>query len=115
MSAAGCGEGKPTTAGGEPAEHWVQALQDPDPKVRKKAATKLGNIGTADAAAVPALAGALKDRDAEVRAEAALALLRIGPPASEAVPALEEAAGNDKDAKVRSYATKALEKIRGGG
>jgi HEAT repeat protein len=109
----GCGEAQPLTAGGKPVSHWVQALQGPDAKARKKAATELGNVGSADPAAVPALAGALKDRDAGVRAEAALALLRIGPAAREAVPALEEAAQKDREAKVRDYAARALEKVRG--
>jgi HEAT repeat protein len=113
VAAVGCGEARPTTAGGKPVSYWVEALQDPDAKVRKKAATKLGNVGAADAAAVPALAGALKDRDAGVRAEAALALLRIGPAAREAIPALEDAARADRDARARGYAAKALEKARG--
>jgi HEAT repeat protein len=114
LLALGCGEVKPLTAGGKTVDHWVQALQSPDAKERKKAVSKLGNIGAADPAAVPALTAALKDADAGVRAEAALALLRIGPAAQEAVPALTDAAQNDRDAKVRASAAQALKKVQPG-
>jgi HEAT repeat protein len=110
----GCGESRPVTAGGKPVDHWLQALRDPDPRARKKAAVKLGNVGSADPAVVPALAEALKDADAGVQAEAALALSRIGPAAHEAVPALTDVAQRGKDARVRACAAVALEKIQGG-
>jgi HEAT repeat protein len=108
----GCGKQEPPTAGGKSVGHWVEALKDPDPRKRQRAAKKLGNVGAADPAAVPALAAALKDRDPKVRAEAALALLRVGPDAREAVPALKEAA-RDRDPAVRSCAARALEKVQG--
>jgi HEAT repeat protein len=111
---AGCGSQEPLTAGGKPVSHWVEALKSPDAKLRKTAVKKLANVGAADPAAVPALAGALKDRDAGVRAEAALGLLRIGPAAQEAVPALQEAARKDASPTVRAHAGKALEKVQGG-
>jgi HEAT repeat protein len=100
----------PTLAHGKPVEHWVQALRDPDLKVRKRAADVLGNVGAADATVVPALATALKDRDRGVREATVLALLKIGPSAQEAAPALL-LASKDADAKVRAYAIQALEKI----
>src|SRR5229473_3221703 len=106
----GCGQSPPTMVSGKPVSHWVQALQDRVPRVRKKAVEALGNVGAADPVAIPALIDALKDRDAGVRGAAVLALLKIGPDAEEAVPALTEAQ-KDKDAKVRSYAAKALERI----
>ena len=109
--AVGCGQSRPTMVGGKPVQEWMQALQDPNPKTRKKAATKLGNAGAVDSTVIPALVGALKDRDAGVRAEAVLALLRIGPAAREAFPTLREMARTDKDARVRAYAAKALEKL----
>jgi HEAT repeat protein len=108
----GCNKGQPPLAGGKPVSHWVQALDDPDPKVRKTAAAKLGNVGTADAAALPALIKALKDKDAIVRSEVILALVKFGPEARAACPALEEVQRNDANAKVRDYAAKALEKLR---
>jgi HEAT repeat protein len=109
----GCGESRPTLAGGKPVAYWVSALHDPDAGVRKKAAFKLGNVGPADPAALPALRGALEDRDAAVRCEAILALLKYGPAAREAVPALEEMQRRDPSARVRQYAAKAVEKLRG--
>jgi HEAT repeat protein len=109
----GCGKAEPPTAGGKPVGHWVEALKDPDAKVRKKAVRKLANAGAAAPAVVPALAGALKDRDPAVRAEAALGLLRIGPEARDAVPALKEAT-KDRDRTVRSHAARALEKVQAG-
>ena len=71
----GCGKEQPTLSGGKPVGHWVRTLQDPIPKMRKQAAFKLGNVGTSDPVALPALIGALKDRDAGVRREAVLAAL----------------------------------------
>ena len=50
----------------------VEALIDPEPRVREQVAWALGAIG--DEAAVPALIGALKDDNAKVRSQAAWAL-----------------------------------------
>jgi HEAT repeat protein len=108
----GCGKGQPTLAGGKPVSYWVQALHDPDARVRKKAVFKLGNAGAADASVLPALLRALKDVDAAVRCEAILALLKLGPPAREALPILGELERSDRDARVRACATRALEKLR---
>jgi HEAT repeat protein len=109
----GCGQPRAMLAGGKPVNHWLKALQNPDPKVRKTAVTKLGNIGPADSAALPAINGALKDPDAAVRCEAILALLRSGPSANEAIPTLLEMHRNDRHAQVRSYAAQALAKLQG--
>ncbi len=109
----GCGQPKAMLAGGKPIDHWLKALQNPNPKVRKTAVTKLGNIGPADSAAVLALNGALKDSDAAVRCEAILALLRTGSPANEAIPTLREMQGKDRNPQVRSYAAQALAKLQG--
>jgi hypothetical protein len=109
----GCGKAPPTLAGGKPVRYWVEALQDPDAKVRKKAASKLGNVGSADPAALPALLGALSDREATVRCEAILALVKFGPSASEALPKLADLKQHDRDARVRLYAGKAVERLEG--
>jgi HEAT repeat protein len=108
----GCGRAQAPDLG-EQVERWVRALNGADARVRKNAILKLGNVGPGDAAVFPALLGVLKDRDAGVRREAILALLKCGPAANEAVPALTEVRQHDRDAQVRSYAAKALEKLRG--
>jgi HEAT repeats len=110
LSLSGCGKTPPTMGGGK----WAEALRDPDAKVRKKAAFTLGNIGPSDPAVLPALTAALKDADAGVRCEAVLALLKYGPGARGAVPELTEVHQKDRDAKVREYAAKAVEKLRSG-
>lgn len=101
-----------TAVGGKSVQHWVEALQAPDVQLRKKAAAKLGNVGKADPAAVPALVGALNDPDAEVRVEVILALVKLGPAARDAAPKLGEMARDDPDEAVRASAGRALEKIR---
>lgn len=109
----GCGKSEPTLAGGKPVTYWVAALKDPDVNVRKKAAFKLGNVGTTDAAVLPALIEALKDTNAVVRREAILALAKCGPGATEAQSALSEVQRHDRDAQVRTYAAKALDRLQG--
>ncbi len=107
----GC-EKRPTQAGGKTVPHWVQALDDPDAKVRKEASFKLGNVGPKDPAVLPALLKALKDRDSRVRREAILALVKCGPAAKEALPTLAQMERHDADAQVRTYATKALGRLK---
>ena len=107
----GCTRAQPTMAGGK----WAEALRDPDAKVRRKAAFTLGNIGPSDRAVLPALIGALNDADRDVRCEAILSLVKYGPGAREAVPRLTELRQKDRNAKVRDYAARALEKLQEGG
>jgi HEAT repeat protein len=113
IAVSGCSANKvqEPRAGGKPLSHWLEALHGQDPAERHKAATKLGNIGPADPAVVPALIGAVKDADPGVRAEAILSLLKIGPAAKDAVPALTEAL-KDPDPKVRQFAEKALIQVQ---
>ena len=109
----GCGKSEPTLAGGKPVTYWVAALKDPDVNMRKKAAFKLGNVGTADPVALPALLGGLDDRDPVVRREVVLALVKLGPAAAEAVPRLVKLRESDRDPKVRGYAARAIDKLGG--
>lgn len=97
---------------GHTVEHWLDAIKSPEPKTRKKAADVLGNVGSVDPRAIPALIEALKDRDAKVRDAAVLGISKIGTLAIAAESALEDAT-KDKDATVRTHATTALERIRG--
>ncbi len=107
----GCGKSEPPLSGGKPVSHWIEALKGPDPKQRKTAAFKLGNVGTIDPTVLPALSKALQDADAGVRCEAILALVKCVPEAKKAIPDLTELQKKDRDAKVRDYAAKALEKL----
>lgn len=108
----GCGESQPALIHGRSVAYWLQALQNRDARFRKKAVEALGNVGSADAAVVPALIQAVQDPDGGVRDAAVLALFKIGPDAPEAIPVLR-AAQKDKDTKVRKHAEKALARIQG--
>jgi HEAT repeat protein len=112
VALAGCGNGPPTVSSGKPVAYWVQAVKDPDIRLRKKAVAALGNVGPADAAAIPALTAAVADALPEIRREAILALLKSGRDAHGAIAAIT-AALQDPDAQVRLVAEKALLKIRG--
>jgi HEAT repeat protein len=110
---AGCARShSPTMAGGKPVSHWVEELQNRDAKARKHAVNKLGNVGTNDSAALPAILSALTDRDPAVRAEAILATMKCGQSAKEAIPVLAQLQKTDRDSRVREYAGKALEKLQ---
>jgi HEAT repeat protein len=103
----------PTLAGGKPVAHWVQILQSSDPHQRKSAVAKLGNVGAADAAVLPALRGALADADPGVRREAIVAVMKYGGGAAPVVPLLADLQERDPDPQVRDYAAKAVKKMRG--
>ncbi len=98
----------PVLAGGKPVDEWVRAASAPDPKLREKAAEKLGNVGASDPAVVPALCGLLKDSSADVRCQAILALAKSGPDAKAAIETLTTMARQDRDPRVRDYAAKAV-------
>ncbi len=93
----------------------MAALGKADPKTRRLAVRKLGNVGLADPAVLPALLGALGDPDAGVRREAVLAVLKCGPDARATAPRLAELRQRDPDPAVRDCAGRVLEKLRDGG
>ena len=101
----------PILAGGRPVDEWVRALSDPDAKLRKNAAEKLGNVGSSDPAVVPALCQALSDKNADVRCEVILALAKSGSVAKVAIEPLQVISQQDRDTRVRTYAAKALAKL----
>ena len=82
------------------------ALQDPDCRVRQKAAVTLSQIRCEADAAVPYLIEALSDSDDFVREWVAYALGSIGPTATDAIPALTEALF-DEEPRVRHAAWEA--------
>jgi serine/threonine protein kinase/HEAT repeat protein len=85
-------------------------LQDPNARTRERAATVLGDLGPAAAAAVPDLAALLGDREDRVRASAAQALAKFGVAAKPAQPLLLQALA-DPDASVRQAAAAALDRL----
>jgi HEAT repeat protein len=113
--AVGCGGSnipKEKYFSGEPVEHWLEAIRSSDPKVRKKAADVLGNVGPIDPRSIPALIEAVRDTDPKVRDAAVLGLSKIGPDAAAAEPMLRDAT-KDKDETVRAHAATAVERVRG--
>jgi HEAT repeat protein len=96
---------------GRPLPHWLEAIRDPDPKVRHAAAEVLGNAGPSDPAIVPALIEALKDKNAKVRAAAALSLAKMGSDAASAASDLQKLIG-DPDPTVRANAAIAVERTK---
>ncbi len=110
----GCGcqqQPQATLAGGKPVQYWLTMITDPNPKHRKEAAFKLGNVGADEPLALPALIKTLDDSNIAVRKEAILAVIKFGSEAKQAIPSLQKLQ-NDADVQVRNYAMKALEKIR---
>lgn len=88
----------------------IQALGDPDPVVRSKAARELGKGGAEAAPAVPHLSALLIDPDPMVRGMVAAALGKIGPAAAEAAPGLTVML-DDAVIPVRFWAADALGRI----
>lgn len=111
---AGCGGSPPLPrlSGGKPVSYWIEELCNKDAIRRKHAIAKLGNVGPADPATLPAIVGKLNDQDARVRREAILAVVKYGSQASEAVPILTRLRDHDPDHVVRRYSIEALAKIK---
>ncbi len=87
-----------------PASHWLKALKDRDPLVRRLAAYALGEIGSlAKEKAILSLTVALKDDKSFVRVWAAAALFRVDPDNRTAISALI-AGMKDELSYVRSLA-----------
>jgi HEAT repeat protein len=98
---------------GHSSGYWMDALNSPDAKLRKRAIYSLGTIGSKVPEAVPAIARImLDDDDADLRREASLALLKMIPASGEAVPALAQALA-DEDPLVRMYAANTLFRLGG--
>lgn len=90
----------------------AEALADPAPQLRHRAAVTLELIGPDAVAATAALIRALADNEPIVREWAAHALTAIGAPAASALSALTEAL-LDEDPNVRQAASDAIDAIQG--
>lgn len=113
LAVAGCKshDEAPILAGGREVESWLTALQDPDPKVRRQAVLKLGNVGDADPDVEQGLSGALSDRDPQVRRDAVFAVVKLQQPGDEIVSQLETMSRDDNEPGIRDVATRALARL----
>lgn len=88
----------------------VQALRDPDQRVKELSAQAVGLIGPAAAVAVPELVRLLADPAEGLRNTACIGLAGIGLAARDALPALRNALGDSRP-DVRRFAQSAIDKI----
>ena len=98
----------PVLAGGREIKSWIAEIHDANPKVRRQAVLKLGNVGDSDRAVVDALTEALHDSDVTVRRDAVLAAVKLKRPGEAIKTQLETMSRDDKDARVREVAQKAV-------
>jgi HEAT repeat protein len=93
---------------GRSAEQLRAGLAEPDPGIRRQAATDLGRLNTHGSVALPELAAALtSDPDAGVRAAAAEAVGKMAPASERVVDSLAKAL-TDRDPWVRMNSALAL-------
>ncbi len=85
----------------------MQAVKDPEPRVRRAAALAMGEIRPPAPDTAQALAVALGDPDREVRAASLTAIGQLGPRAAESVPAVRGLL-EDRSAEVRTLAIDVL-------
>ncbi len=109
----GCGQAErgPTLAGGREVASWLADLNGRNPKVRRQAVLKLGNVGDADPAAAEGLASALRDSDVLVRRDAVHAVVKLKQPTEAILARLEEMSQKDPDTTARDFANRALAKL----
>ena len=93
--------------------YWRDALDSPDPEMRRQGVFNLGMLGPPAEEAIPDLARImLNDPDWKMRAQAALALSKMAPASRKALPELSQALG-DPEHFVRMNAAVALFRLRG--
>ncbi len=90
----------------------IEAMDHPDARVRRAAATALARIDAEPELAIPALLAGLNDEDKWVRAGSAAALGALGPEAKSSVPALTQVL-TDEAPLVQIKAATSIGKIGG--
>jgi HEAT repeat protein len=103
--------GEPVS-GGRPLSEWIADLKGLSPQTRNAAAYEIAGLGSAAAAAVPALIATLDDEMAAVRFPATVALGEIGPAAEAAVPRLKQMMEEDINDEVAAAAKRAIKHIK---
>lgn len=104
LLACGCGKTKST-------DELIADLKSSQERDRIIAVRLLPERKADAAKVVPAMIEALKDKGSDIRLSAAIGLGYFGEQAKDAIPALEQAAQNDRDARVRKQAGIALSRI----
>ncbi len=87
---------------------WVAELHDVQPRVRRQAVLKLGNVGDADPTVEAALAEALRDTDVIVRRDAIRAVAKLAKASETIIEQLATMSRNDPDTLAKDYAKRAL-------
>jgi HEAT repeat protein len=103
LACVGCGKDKST-------DELIADLKSPHERDRVIAVRLLPRHKGDAAQVVPTLIEALKDKQGDIRLSAAIGLGSFGDEAKDAIPALQ-AAGRDRDARVREAAGVALSRI----
>jgi HEAT repeat protein len=98
-------------ADGRPLSAWIADLKGLAPETRNAAAYEIAGMGSAAAAAVPALIEALDDPMASVRFPVTVALMEIGPAAKAAVPRLRTMMDEEINDEISASARRALKRI----
>jgi hypothetical protein len=98
----------PILAGGREVRSWIADLHNPQPKVRRQAVLKLGNVGDSDSAVADALAEALRDSDPLVRRDAVMAVAKLLKPGDAVIAQLKVMEKSDRDSLTRDFAKRAI-------
>ncbi len=104
LACGGCSREKST-------DQLIEDLKSSEERERLIAVRTLPKHKGDAAKVVPVLIEALKDKNGDVHLSAAIALGTYGEQARDAIPALQEAAQQDRDARVRKAAGTALSRI----
>ena len=106
----GCGRkpSGPMTVGGRTVADWALDARSNDPRVRARAVSKLGNVGSSEPAAFEVVRTALGDPDPRVRRASISAIPKFGFEATASVAeTLESIARTDRDPAIRKLAARA--------